>query len=207
MAKRNEIMNISRSDWQPGFGEIFTWFAMDKNGKIAVMVNNCWGNIPKVILQKENPENELDMINEYIWEESSEFFNYPKNKMGKTKLDMYSHLAYADFLDRTAVENWVDDRSKYNGELREYSLPAIKGLFVFYAVEGSKPNEDFPVGCNIKTEMGDYYSFLVPTIYGKIDDFPERLKKIIAVSDSLDFRIDKIIKNDQINVHFTRLAA
>ena len=55
--------------------------------------------------------------------------------------------------------------------------------------------------------MGDYYSFLVPTIYGKIDDFPERLKKIIAVSDSLDFRIDKIIKNDQINVHFTRLAA
>lgn len=156
MGKIKKIMSDLNLSWTPIFGQIYTWIAMDKFGHLAFMVNNNWGNIPKVILQKENTENELDMINEYIWEESSEFFNYPKNKMGKTKLDMYSHLAYADFLDRTAVENWVDDRSKYNGELREYSLPAIKGLFVFYAVEGSKPNEDFPVGCNIKTEMGDY---------------------------------------------------
>lgn len=200
-------MNDLDLNWVPSFGQIYTWIAMDKFGHLAFMVNNNWGDIPKIILQKKNAENELDMINEYIWEESSEFFNYPKNKMGKTKLDMYSSLAYRDFFDRTAVENWVNDRSSYSGELREYSLPAIKGLFVFHAVEGSKPNEDFPVGCNIKTEMGDYYSFLVPTVYGKIDDFPERLREVVAVSDSLDFRIDKIIKNDKINLHFTRLGA
>ncbi|SEC99779.1 hypothetical protein SAMN04490185_2528 [Pseudomonas frederiksbergensis] len=28
--------------WRPGFGELITWFAMDKNGAVAVMVNNCF---------------------------------------------------------------------------------------------------------------------------------------------------------------------
>ena len=30
--------------WVAGFGEIVTWFAMDKAGAIAVMVNNCFGS-------------------------------------------------------------------------------------------------------------------------------------------------------------------
>ncbi|MFB6407934.1 hypothetical protein ACOUV0_09065 [Acinetobacter baumannii] len=58
-------MHISRSDWEPGFGEIFTWFAMDKNGKIAVMVNNCWGWLPEALLVMPNFEDLLDDLNEY----------------------------------------------------------------------------------------------------------------------------------------------
>ncbi len=32
------------SGWKPGFGIVYTWFGMDKNGKIGVFVNNCWGS-------------------------------------------------------------------------------------------------------------------------------------------------------------------
>ena len=60
-------MEYLNEDWVPEFGTIYTWFAMDKFGKIAVMSNNCWGNIPKVLLKLQNTEEKLDVINE-IWE-------------------------------------------------------------------------------------------------------------------------------------------
>lgn len=68
-------MHISRSDWEPGFGEIFTWFAMDKNEKIAVMVNNCWGRLPEALLVIPNFEDLLDDLNEYKWQESEKIYN------------------------------------------------------------------------------------------------------------------------------------
>ena len=52
-------MNDLNLSWTPSFGQIYTWIAMDKFGHLAFMVNNNWGNIPKVILQKENPEKEF----------------------------------------------------------------------------------------------------------------------------------------------------
>ncbi|MFV4889657.1 hypothetical protein Q5E69_012640 [Acinetobacter baumannii] len=76
-------MHISRSDWEPGFGEIFTWFAMDKNGKIAVMVNNCWGRLPEALLVIPNFEDLLDDLNEYKWQESEKYASYPAEKMEK----------------------------------------------------------------------------------------------------------------------------
>lgn len=45
-------MNDLNLSWTPSFGQIYTWIAMDKFGHLAFMVNNNWGNIPKVILQK-----------------------------------------------------------------------------------------------------------------------------------------------------------
>jgi hypothetical protein len=53
-------------NWKPEFGSIYTWFAMDKNGLLAVMVNNCWGDLPKVILGKDNASSILDLLTEYI---------------------------------------------------------------------------------------------------------------------------------------------
>ena len=49
-------MSILNINWKPEFGAIFTWFAMDKNGKIAVMVNNCFGDLPKALLSINNVE-------------------------------------------------------------------------------------------------------------------------------------------------------
>ncbi|WP_157073999.1 hypothetical protein [Moraxella oblonga] len=46
-------------DWVPEFGSIVIWLAMDRNGKLALMVNNCWGNIPKVILSQNDIKEKL----------------------------------------------------------------------------------------------------------------------------------------------------
>ena len=40
-------------DWRPEFGLIYTWYAMDKEGKIAMMINNNWGDLPKALLYIE----------------------------------------------------------------------------------------------------------------------------------------------------------
>ena len=71
-------MSDLNKDWIPGFGSIYTWFAMDKNGRIAVLVNNCWGNLPQSVLNIPNAELLLDDLNEYMWEESKYIHEYPK---------------------------------------------------------------------------------------------------------------------------------
>ena len=50
MGKIKKIMSDLNLSWTPIFGQIYTWIAMDKFGHLAFMVNNNWGNIPKVIL-------------------------------------------------------------------------------------------------------------------------------------------------------------
>ena len=53
-------MSILNINWEPGFGTIFTWFAMDKLGRVAVMVNNCWGWLPNARLSIDNFESLFD---------------------------------------------------------------------------------------------------------------------------------------------------
>ena len=50
--------------------------------------------------------------------------------------------------------------------------------------------------------MGDYYRYLVPSIYASILDFPEDLQHVIAVSPMLDFTQDRVLDNSKINEYF-----
>lgn len=63
-------MSVLNENWEPDFGTIYTWFAMDKNGKIAVMVNNCFSDLLINLLRIKNVELLLDHLCEYMWEES-----------------------------------------------------------------------------------------------------------------------------------------
>ncbi|WP_046397768.1 hypothetical protein [Photorhabdus luminescens] len=198
-------MNMLNENWEPGFGIIFTWFAMDKYGRIAAMVNNCFGNLPKALLIKSNPEELLDQLNEYMWEESEEYNQYPTNKNGETKLDLYSSLVYEHYPQRSDVEKWINERASPTQPLREFSLPSIKGLFVYHGIEGDNPGQDYPVGYDGETKMGDYFRYLIPTVYASIDDFPKELHRGIAVSDKVDFTVDRLLDNDLINTYFTRM--
>lgn len=196
-------MSTLNVDWEPGFGTIYTWFAMDKNGKIAVMVNNCWGWLPKALLLLENFEELLDELNEYKWEESENYVNYPSNKEGQTILDLYSYLVHGASNFRKDVESWIDSNQKE--ELSEINMPARKGFFIYHGVEGTNPGEDYPVGYDGETKMGDYFRYLMPTIYASINDFPEALRHGIAVSDTVDFTVDRVFDNDKINDYFPRM--
>lgn len=199
-------MSDLNKDWTPTFGTVYTWFAMDKKGRIAVMVNNCWGDLPKSVLNIPNAELLLDDLNEYMWEESKIFNKYPTNKKGKTILDLYSSLVFRHLRTKQEVVNWVVERSNYSLDSREENLPSKKGHFVYFAIEGSNQGEDYPVGYNGATKMGDYYRYLVPTVYASIEDFPQDLWHGIAVSDTLDFTKDRVLDNDndKINTYFPR---
>lgn len=196
-------MNQLKTSWEPGFGTIYTWFGMDKNGKIAVMVNNCWGWLPNALLSVNDFENLLDALNEYKWEESETYTHYPPNKDGETLLDLYSSLVYRDIKSKMEIDSWINN--KQFEPLNEINLPSRKGFFVYHSIEGDNPGQDYPVGYNGNTKMGDYFRYLMPTIYASIEDFPEELRHGIAMSDTVDFTVDRLLDNDKIDEYFPRM--
>ena len=198
-------MSILNINWKPEFGVIFTWFAMDKFGRIAVMVNNCFGDLPKAVLSINNVELLLDQLTDYMWEESEIFKNYPNNKSGCTILDLYSSLRFDYLSTRKDIEQLIQERSNYEQKPVECNLPSRKGLFVYHGIEGSYEGEDYPVGYEGETKMGDYFRYLMPTIYASIEDFPEEIRHGIAVSDTVDFTNDRLLDNDKINEYFPRM--
>ncbi len=198
-------MNILNIDWEPGFGNVFTWFAMDKNGKIAVMINNGFGKLPICLLSIKNTDELLDRMNEYMWEESKVFRKYPVNKNGKALLDMYSLYVYHYVLSRDEVEQHINDDLIKSGNYSDSNLAANKGFYIYQAIEGSYEGEDYPVGYDGEAKMGDYFRYLMPTVYGSIEDFPEELRYGIAVSDMIDFTTNRLLDNNQLNVYFPRM--
>ncbi len=53
--------------------------------------------------------------------------------------------------------------------------------------------------------MGDYFRFLIPTVYASIEDFIKELRPAIAVSDTVDFTKDRLFDNDKISEYFPRM--
>ena len=69
-------MSFLNPEWTPGFGSIVTWLAADKHGNIAVMVNNCWGNVPQAILNIDRADDLLEDQGDYIWGDSKKYLSY-----------------------------------------------------------------------------------------------------------------------------------
>lgn len=53
--------------------------------------------------------------------------------------------------------------------------------------------------------MGDYFRYLIPTIYASIENFTKELRPAIAVSDTVDFTKDRLFDNDKISEYFPRM--
>ncbi|WP_380181033.1 hypothetical protein [Kalamiella sp. sgz302252] len=197
-------MNTLNIDWKPEFGTIFTWFSMDKAGRIAVMVNNCFGDLPKALLIKKDIEFLLDAMNEYIWEESALHLPYPKEKKGSFELDLYSSWRYGQGESRENITAGLKKDFECSGRYSDANLSINKGFFQYHAVEGSTEGEDYPVGYEGESKMGDYFRFLIPTIYASIEDFPLELRHAVAVSNDIDFTEKRLIENDKINHYFPK---
>lgn len=188
-------------DWRPEFGLIYTWYAMDKEGKIAMMINNNWGDLPKALLYIEGIDEKLDWINEYIWEESAVYNNYPINKNGGVLFDMYGFWLSKGLSKEDIYKHVINDY-KNRGIYSDSNIPINKGFYIYQAVEGYKEGDDYPVGYDGPTKMGDYFRFLQPTIYGSIEDFPEELRGLVAISKTVDFTVDRLLDNNLINTYF-----
>jgi len=191
--------------WKPGFGVVVTWFAMDKNGKIAVMVNNCYGDLPRALLAVDGVGELLYKISEFVWEESEEFSSYPDDKCGGFKVDLFSAWRYRKYSSVIKIVEEFEQDWHEMGNYSEANLAINKGLFVYHGVEGDNPGVDYPVGYSGATEMGDYFRHLVPTVMAEVVDFPEALRCGIVISDSADFMSDRIFRSSDISEVFTRM--
>ncbi|AWH87792.1 hypothetical protein [Limnobaculum parvum] len=198
-------MSLLNKNWKPSFGAVFTWFAMDKYGKIAVMINNSFGDLPQILLSIDSVDEMLTAINEYMWEESQYYTVYPPNKEGEALLDMYSAYVYRHTSSRIEVEKYINDDLIESTNYSDTNLSVNKGFYIYQAIEGSNPGQDYPVGYDGETKMGDYFRYLLPTIYASIEDFPEPLRQGIVVSDTIDFTVDRLLDNDRINEYFPRM--
>ena len=194
-------MNDLGLKWHPNFGTIYTWYAMDRNGKISMMINNNWGNIPRSILNIKNIEDRLSDINDYVWEESAIYDTYPANKNGGLILDMYN-LWRGDLLDKDKVYKEIIDKYNRIGNISDANAVINKGFYIYEAVEDNGEGNDYPVGYDGPSKMGDYFRFLQPTIYGSIEEFPKELRGLVAVSKTVDFTVDRLLDNNLINTYF-----
>lgn len=104
---------------------------------------------------------------------------------------------------QTTEEFWV--KSKQNSEdLNEINMPSKKGFFIYHSLEGDNAGKDYPVGYNRETKIGDYFRYLMPTVYASINDFPTELHHGIAVSDTVDFTADRLFDNEKISEYFPK---
>lgn len=198
-------MSVLNKEWRPEFGTIFTWFAIDKNNKIAVMVNNCYGELPTVLLGLDNVEALLDRFSEFVWGESSEFMSFSPNKEGELKVDLYSAWRYRNVESKEDVAKYLEFDLKESKSYSEANLSVNRGFFVYHGVEGDNPGVDYPVGYSGVTEMGDYFRYLVPTIFSGVGDIPNALHLGLVKSDSFDFEKDQLLRGDQVDYHFSRI--
>lgn len=193
------------ANWEPSFGLQYTWFGMDKQGRIGSFINNCFGNIPKKLLAIPDIEALLDALNEVSWAESKEFPEYWQDKNGEAILDLYSHAMFKSMKSKNEVFADLNADFKNLGQLSMLYRAAQMGLFCFEGIEGPYPGADYPVGYNGETTKGDYFRFLKPTIFASISDIPPSLRKIICVSDQLDFSQTQLIKNTDIDGYFNKM--
>lgn len=189
--------------WEPGAGSIYTWYGMDKHGRLSVFINNCWGELPKCLLETKGISALLGELADFLTEESVVYTSIPADKNGDFIIDMIPAWIGPKTKEEAIQDlNSIYKHKKTNSD-SNYSIN--KGLFIYQAVEGNAPGDDYPVGYDGDTEMGDYYRYMLPTLYGRIEDFPEDLRQCVAVSDSLDFTKDRLIPNNSINSYFSRM--
>lgn len=199
-------------EWTPSFGAIYFWVAMDKNKRIAVMINNNWGWIPKAVLTLPNIDSLMNELICYIWGESKieKFISYPRylnNYNGGFNLDMLSYW-YHKKIDRIKIINNLKKELAEGKNNSDAYIAVNRGFFFYEALDGYNEGDDYPIGpegvYKEKTKKGDYFRFLQPTIYGNIEDIPEELREVIAVSETLDFTKNRLLDNNLISSYFSR---
>lgn len=184
-------------DWKPEPFNSYGWFCMDKNGEIAIFFNNGFGELPKSLLQIANIEHLLTVFCDFFLSDSPEFSGYIKNKNGDFIIDFYSKAMFKLKL-KDQVVNTLNNDLKENGRFSEIYPVTNCGFYIFYAVEGPSEGDDYPVGYEGKTQIGDYFRFLVPTKTASISDIPPIFYKVLCVSNELDFRKDRILRSSDI---------
>lgn len=191
-------------NWKPGSARNHTWVAMDKNGRLGLMYNNGYGWLPTSLLKKPNIKEKLSDLCEYIDGDSNKHANNI-DKQGGYSIDLYSSWVYKDYENKRKIVEEFDKQLDRNFKYSTALIGCKMGMFLFEGLEGYSKGEDYPIGYDGETKMGDYYRFIVPTVFATIEDIPLPLRQYIAVSSTIDFTKDRLLDNDKISEYFPRM--
>ncbi|WOC00469.1 MULTISPECIES: hypothetical protein [unclassified Providencia] len=196
-------MNLDLN-WKPGSARNHTWVGMDKNGRLGLMYNNGYGWLPTVLLKIPNIKEKLSDLCEYIDGDSNKYINNI-DIQGGYSIDLYSSWVYKDYENKRKIVEEFDKQLDRNFKYSTALIGCKMGMFLFEGLEGYSKGEDYPIGYDGKTKMGDYYRFIVPTVFLTIDEIPAPLRNYIVVSDTIDFTADQLFDNDKISEYFPRM--
>lgn len=191
-------------NWKPGSARNHTWVAMDKHGRLGLMYNNGYGWLPTSLLKIPNIKEKLSDLCEYIDGDSNKHANNI-DKQGGYSIDLYSSWVYKNYENKRKIVEEFDKQLDRNFKYSTALIGCKMGMFLFEGLEGYSKGEDYPVGYDGETKMGDYYRFIVPTVFLTIEDIPIPLRNYIVVSDTLDFTKDRLLDNDKISEYFPRM--
>lgn len=191
-------------NWKPGSARNHTWVAMDKNGRLGLMYNNGYGWLPTSLLKTPNIKEKLSDLCEYIDGDSNKHANNI-DKQGGYSIDLYSSWVYKDYENKRKIVEEFDKQLDRNFKYSTALIGCKMGMFLFEGLEGYSKGEDYPIGYDGETKMGDYYRFIVPTVFATIEDIPLPLRQYIAVSNTIDFTKDRLLDNDRISEYFPRM--
>lgn len=190
--------------WKPGSARNHTWVAMDKNGRLGLMYNNGYGWLPTSLLKTPNIEEKLSDLCEFIDGDSTKYINNI-DKKGSYLIDLYSSWVYKDYENKRKIVEEFDKQLDRNFKYSTALIGCKMGMFLFEGLEGYSKGEDYPIGYDGETKMGDYYRFIIPTVFATIEDIPLPLRQYIAVSSTIDFTKDRLLDNDRISEYFPRM--
>ncbi|MEQ5135949.1 hypothetical protein [Providencia alcalifaciens] len=191
------------NNWSPDFACNYTWVAGDKNGLISLMLSNGYGWLPKALLNSSISNNDINLLCEYIDGESTDYIN-KTNLNGGYIIDLYSSYYYESYQNKHELIKSFNSRLESNKNCIA-SLATKMGMFCYEAIELPSEGDNYPIGYDGETKMGDYYRFIVPTVFATIEDIPLPLRQYIAVSNTIDFTKDRLLDNDRISEYFPRM--
>ncbi|UBX48236.1 hypothetical protein LDO51_13855 [Providencia alcalifaciens] len=190
-------------NWKPDSAKNHTWVAGDKNGLISLMLSNGYGWLPTVLLNSSISKNDINLLCEYIDGESTDYIN-ETNLNGSYTIDLYSSYSYESYKNKHELIKSFNSRLESNKNCIA-SLATKMGMFCYEALELPSEGDNYPIGYDGETKMGDYYRFIVPTVFSTIEDIPLPLRQYIVVSSTIDFTKDRLLDNDRISEYFPRM--
>lgn len=195
-------INMLHRKWKPDFGSIVRWHAIDKNGKLACFINNCFGGVPKQLLNKHNINELKDNLNGYLDEESEIYSDYFNIQDGGFILDLFDSYSFSHVEpSREKFIAYLNQSFLSVKNLSDVSFVVNKGMFLYYGIECFGNDGKLLVNYNGAVKVGDYYRFLIPTKYSHIGNFPANFREAFAISNKLDFEKDRVLDKD-INEYF-----
>ncbi|HEL7725349.1 TPA: hypothetical protein UL584_001892 [Stenotrophomonas maltophilia] len=186
-----------------GGGSIFTWFATDVNGRLAMFLNNRFGPVPTCVQGVMDVRGRLRDLGEFAWGESSKHPAFTVGG-GGFSVDMYSRWLNKDTSTSNLTRELQEEFDHY-GSNSDAAIAIERGMYLFFAVEGNAVGDDYPVGYDGPVEMGDYYRYLVPEVCSSINDFPEELRGAFVRARSIEFSKDRLLKGGLVDVYFPEL--